>query len=151
MPSEEGEAAAPHIKARYSPPSSDVWGVLIALTVISVWALVFHHAIFRVRIPTRLADVHLLPTVMWPAGAPASQPLNHTPTGILDQAADLRGNTSEFVSSTTSQQCQAEQTCAYGGSSSLLEIILTFMALEFMYTGESSEWCSIVRIVVGRT
>jgi hypothetical protein len=111
--------------------------VLISLTVISVWALVFHHAIFRVRLPTNLADVHLLPAALLPARAPAShQPLNASAIGIVDQAVQLITNTSQSLSSPASQQCQAEQAAPYGGSSSLLEIILTFMALEFMYTGD---------------
>jgi hypothetical protein len=135
MPTEEGDAAATHIKGRYSPPASDVWGVLIALSVISIWALVFHHAIWGVRLPTKLADVHVLPTALWPASAPVShQPFNAS--GIVGQAMQFVTNTSQVVSSTASQQCKAEQGAACGGSSSLLEIILTFMALEFMYTGE---------------
>jgi len=139
LPAEEGDAAAPQIKARYSPPSSDVWGVLICLTVIGIWAATFHHAIFRVRLPTSLADVHLLPTAIWPAKMSAAQQgLAATCSSTFDPAAQLVTNTTLNASTSmdSSQQCQAPQAAApYGGSSSLLEIIATFLVLEFMYTG----------------
>nr|G3F5K2.1 RecName: Full=Beta-carotene 4-ketolase; Short=PbBKT [Protosiphon botryoides]AEM45621.1 beta-carotene ketolase [Protosiphon botryoides] len=52
MPAEHGSKAGNDVKHKYSPPKSDVWGVLVACTVITTWAALFYHSIFQIKLPS---------------------------------------------------------------------------------------------------
>lgn len=51
MPEEASPACLPAKKHLYRPPASDLPGIAIACTVIGLWAVLLHHALFRVRLP----------------------------------------------------------------------------------------------------
>ncbi|KAL6754642.1 beta-carotene C-4 oxygenase [Haematococcus lacustris] len=61
LPSEESDAARPGLKNAYKPPPSDTKGITMALAVIGSWAAVFLHAIFQIKLPTSLDQLHWLP------------------------------------------------------------------------------------------
>lgn len=150
LPDETDAAAAkPDIKHKYRPPMSDVWGVLVACTVIGVWGLLFWHAMFHVRLPWDVpeqASSHasfgngpVCSVNLVLNSTISSLPGNCSATATLPQPPPLTTSSPSQSEASTSQPETAVT------PSSWLHVIVLFFALEFLYTGGCCS-CAVLQL-----